>query len=289
MKATHKKIGLFPVFLCIGLIVYAACIAAPLLYGFLTSLKVEDDYILNATGFPHPVSFDNYIQAFQGFYVITDSGKKVYFEILLLNSGLYALGSAFMSVAVPCIAAYVVANYNYKICTIVKSFVIISIVIPIVGSLPSELQLAQNLGLYNNFFGVWLMSGHIRTMYFLILCQTFKAFPKGYSEAAAIDGAGEFTVFFKIIIPLAKNALLTIMLIKLIEFWNDYQTPLIFMPENPTLAYGLHLFRFNTNTEYATTPMMMTGCMLVFLPIFALFMVFKNRIIGNLTIGGLKG
>lgn len=291
-KTPKPKFTVMAVILLIGLVVYTLCLVLPLCYGLMTSLKTNEDYTLNPIGFPDPLSFENYAKAFEGFFVkiySANSMKNVYIEKMVLNSLLYALGCSFMSVAVPCLAAYVVANYKYKICNVIYVFVIISIILPIVGSLPSELQLAKSLGLYDNFFGLWILSGHIRSMYFLILHATFKAFPKDYAEAAKIDGGGPFTVFFRIMIPLTKNVFFTIMLIKFIEFWNDYQTALIYMPSNPTLSYGLYLFRFNTNTEFATTPMTLTGCMMVFLPILVIFLCFRNRIIGNLTIGGLKG
>ena len=261
-------------------------------YGFMTSLKTNDDYTLNPIGFPNPIYFQNYFKAFEGFFVTVFSTDKVYdvfLERMFLNSVLYALGCSFMSVAIPCMASYVVANYKYKICAVISGFVIVSMILPIVGSLPSELQMARSLGLYDNFWGLWIMSGHIRSMYFLVLLATFKALPKDYAEAARIDGGGPFTVFFRIMLPLVRNVFFTIMLIKFIEFWNDYQTPLVYMPSNPTLSYGLYLFRYNTNTEYFTTPMSLTGCMLVFIPVLIIFLCFRNRIIGNLTIGGIKG
>ncbi len=288
----HSKFSLMSVILIVLLILYSLCLLLPLAYGLFTSIKTNEDYVNNPTGFPNPLYFQNYIKAFEGFFVTIYSGNRVYdvfLEKMFLNSALYALGCSFMSVAIPCIAAYVVANYKYKICNAIYGFVIVSMILPIVGSLPSELQLAKTLGLYDNFWGLWIMSGHIRSMYFLVLLATFKSFPKDYAEAANIDGGGAFTVFFRIMLPLARNVFFTIMLIKFIEFWNDYQTPLIYMPSNPTLSYGLYLFRYNTNTEYATMPMTLTGCMIVFLPIFIIFLCFRNRIIGNLTIGGIKG
>ncbi len=275
-----------------ALIVYSLCLLLPLFYGLMFSLKTNDDYTNHPIGFPNPLYFQNYIKAFEGFFVTIYNSNRVYdvfLERMFLNSTLYALGCSFMSAAVPCIAAYVVANYKYKICKAIYGFVIVSMILPIVGSLPSELQLAKTLGLYDNFLGLWIMSGHIRSMYFLVLLATFKSFPKDYAEAAKIDGGGPFTVFFRIMLPLARNVFFTIMLIKFIEFWNDYQTPLVYMPSNPTLSYGLYLFRYNTNTEYATMPMTLTGCMMVFIPILIIFLCFRNRIIGNLTIGGIKG
>lgn len=176
-----------------ALIVYSLCLLLPLCYGLMFSLKTNDDYTNHPIGFPNPLYFQNYIKAFEGFFVTIYNSNRVYdvfLERMFLNSTLYALGCSFMSAAVPCIAAYVVANYKYKICKAIYGFVIVSMILPIVGSLPSELQLAKTLGLYDNFLGLWIMSGHIRSMYFLVLLATFKSFPKDYAEALKLTAAG---------------------------------------------------------------------------------------------------
>ena len=109
-----------------------------------------------------------------------------------------------------------------------------------------------------------------------------------------MDGASELTVMVRIMIPLVRNVIMTVMLIRLIEFWNDYQMPLLYMPSRPTLAYGAWwLGTANSSTtgstdEFFEVPYRMTACSIVVVPILILFILFKEKIIGNVSMGGVK-
>ena len=110
-----------------------------------------------------------------------------------------------------------------------------------------------------------------------------------YEQAAKIDGANNFFILIKIILPLVRNIFFTVMLVNFIAFWNDYQVPLMYMPSYPTLAYGMYILANTKENGLSTVPMRMTGAMLLFLPILAVFIIFQNRLLGNLTMGGIKG
>ena len=110
-----------------------------------------------------------------------------------------------------------------------------------------------------------------------------------YTEAAKIDGAGNLAVLLRIILPLVRNTFFTVMLINFIAFWNDYQTPLIYMPSYPTIALGMFYMASTTENGLSTVPMRMTGAMLMLIPILVLFLCFHKRLLGNLTVGGIKG
>lgn len=176
-----------------ALIVYSLCLLLPLCYGLMFSLKTNDDYTNHPIGFPNPLYFQNYIKAFEGFFVTIYNSNRVYdvfLERMFLNSTLYALGCSFMSAAVPCIAAYVVANYKYKICKAIYGFVIVSMILPIVGSLPSELQLAKTLGLYDNFLGLWIMSGISGACIFWFFSPLSSRFRKTMPRPLKLTAAG---------------------------------------------------------------------------------------------------
>ena len=74
-----------------------------------------------------------------------------------------------------------------------------------------------------------------------------------------------------------------------IGFWNDYQVPLLYMPSYPTVAYGMYNMANTRENNLSSVPMRMTGAMLMFIPIFTLFLIFQKRLLGNLTVGGIKG
>ena len=81
-----------------------------------------------------------------------------------------------------------------------------------------------------------------------------------YTEAACIDGAGNLSVLLRIILPLSRNTFFTVMLINFITFWNDYQTPLIYMPSKPTVAYGMFVIANATDARAVHDPYAHDGC-----------------------------
>ena len=89
-------------------------------------------------------------------------------------------------------------------------------------------------------------------------------------------------------LPLVKNTFLTIFLIRFIEFWNDYQTPLLFIPNKPTISYGLYRFGNSNNADLSNVTMQLMGCLIVLVPILVVFIFFQKRIMGNITMGGVK-
>ena len=93
----------------------------------------------------------------------------------------------------------------------------------------------------------------------------------------------------RIMIPLAKNVFATIFLLRLIGLWNDYQTPLLYFPSKPTLSYGL--YRFTTDTAGVagtSTPLALATCFLLMIPILIVFLFTSEKLIGNVSVGGLK-
>ena len=133
------------------------------------------------------------------------------------------------------------------------------------------------------------MRANFLGMYFLVFYAIFQSVPDSYIEAARVDGAGNFMIFIRIMLPLVKNTFFTVLLIQTITAWNEYQVPLVFLPSHPTLAMWLFKFSLSSKTELSSIPMKVTGCMLLFIPIFTVFIIFNKRLLGNVSLGGLKG
>ena len=161
-------------------------------------------------------------------------------------------------------------------------------IIPIVGNIPANLLLLKDLGIYDSFFGALAMKFNFMGMYFLVFHAAFKSLAKEYAEAAMIDGASELRIMSVIILPLVKSALYTVFLIRFIEFWNDYQMALLYLPSHPTLAYGVFYMSKSSKNSLSAEPLRMAACMVVVLPILVLFIALRNKIMGNLTMGGVK-
>lgn len=277
------------------LLVYSLSLLWLVLWGLTSSFKdyYSDFSLGNAGGFPKKIVFSNYKLVFENFcYEVVDSSGayKINAFGLIEYTLLYAVGSAFFTTVTPCVVAYVVSRFGkkYKWLNVYTSVVLVCLILPIVGNYPSELRVVRMLGLYDSIFGIWIMKSHFLSMYYMVFLGTFSSMPDGYAEAAKIDGAGNFTVFFRIYLPLVRNLFFTVMLLQGIYFWNDFQTPLLYLPTYPTLAYWLYRFTENTKVELSFVPVKAAGAMLLVVPIFILFAAFNKKMMGNLSLGGLK-
>lgn len=290
-KVLKTKFSPFTIVLMIVLAVYVLSMFTLIGWALITSFKSPNDFRTNAIGMPEKFVW-NYTFVYTKFYVsvLTESGMEVvYMETMFVYSILYSLGCAFFQTLVPCITAYLCARFNYKFSKIVYTAVIVVMILPIVGSLPAELQMAKNTGLYDSIWGLWIMKANFLGMYFLVFYDGFKGLSMTYTEAAKIDGASNMHILLAIVLPLVKNIFFTVMLVNFIGFWNDYQVPLLYMPSYPTVAYGMYNMANTRENNLSSVPMRMTGAMLMFIPIFTLFLIFQKRLLGNLTVGGIKG
>jgi N-acetylglucosamine transport system permease protein len=162
-------------------------------------------------------------------------------------------------------------------------------IIPTVGTLPSEIAIADSLKLYNTVYGMLFMKSYVTGLYFLSFYASLRVIPKDYEEAAYLDGAGNFRVMLNIMLPMASGVFSTVFLLNFIGYWNDYQTPMIYMPGYPTLAYGLYyLCNVPRNDIDSSVPMQLAGCTLMAVPLLLLFTTCHKKLLGNVSLGGLK-
>lgn len=298
-----KKRNISVLSICLFLILLAYCISlfVPLIWALFTSVKDQTDFLDHPLDLPQKYVFENFSTVMEEFEVNARVNYMVDGELILwqekhdfgqmvINTLLYVGGSAFAATLIPCITAYVCAKFpKKKMSGIICAIVIATMIIPIVGSYPSEITMLKNLGLYNTLAGAWIQKANFLGMYFLVFHAAFKGLAKEYSEAAEIDGASEFTIMTRVMLPLVRNAFFTVFLIKFVEFWNDYQMPLLYLPSRPTLTYGLYFVSNYTGNTISTVPLRMAGCLIILLPILVLYIAFKEKLMGNITMGGVKG
>lgn len=291
---------IFEIIIFILLTFFVLILFLMIAWGLLTSLKENSDFRSNVLGFPEKWEFVNYLTVIKNFYVevsktVYSAGsmyivqKRVELAELLLNTLIYSVGGSFLSALCPCLVAYCVAKYDkWFVSKVIYSTVLVIMIIPIVGNLPATLSVMQFLGIYDNIFGNLLTKFNFTNFYFLVFYGGYKAVAKDYTEAAYLDGASEWQTFFLIILPLVKNVFGTIMLIKFIEFWNDYTAVLVYLPTHPTLAYGIFIMSTTTITGLSTAPIRIAGAMILFVPTVIIFSFFQKRLLGNLSMGGVK-
>ena len=276
----------------IFLTIYALSLVLLLFWALMTSFKSQGDFRVNIVGLPQQFEW-NYGFVFDQFKyeVFFEGYGKVGISVgyMFLYSVLYAGGCAIVKAMTTCLTAYCCARYRYKFGRVVTFLVILAMTMPIVGALPAEIHLAKSLGLYDSIIGQYVMKMNFLGMYYLVFFAMFKSVPKEFDEAAKIDGAGDFTIMVKVVLPTIVPTLLTVTLLTFIGFWNDYQVPLIYLPHYPTISQGLQRM-INTNLNgLSTVPMRMTASMIVLIPILVLFVAFQKKLVGNITFGSIKG
>lgn len=293
MEKSKKKISIFEIVIGIVLLLYCAILIVLFAWALNTSLKTFDNFAKDHIWLTNTFAFKNYITAFTEIqYQVTVPGEGVfykYYETMLLYSVLYAGGCALFQVFCTAVMAYCTAKYKNAVSTILHYVVIVTLILPIVGNTPSMIEVTKALNLHNKIWGVWIMKLGFNNMYYLIFYAAFKALSWEYAESAFIDGASHFTVFFKIMLPLMMTLVGTVYLLYFISYWNDYQVPMFYIPDYRTAAYGLFVVYTSTDGESSYPPVKIAGGVFIFVPIFIVFIIFRNKIMGNLTEGGIKG
>jgi len=274
------------------LTLYSITIIGALLWALNSSLKARLDFRANLFGLPKKFMFGNFISAFHELSVPIEKGAgtdNVYLWGMIFNSLLIAVVPVTVRILTTAICSYTIAKYNFRGKQLIYNIIIIVMIMPIVGNLPSAMQISKAIGFYDKIWATWLTSGVIWTSDFLILYAVYKGIPWDYAEAALIDGATDWQVYWKIMIQLSKTTILVLVLIGFIASWNDYNTSLIWLPSYPSLAYGLYYFQFSNSQIASSITIQLSACSISILPIFIVFMIFKDKMMGCLTMGGLKG
>ena len=310
-KIKHKM-DVFQIVLYVIVSLYVLSMIFVLGFGLLNSFKAARDYQNNLFGLPRfkldrnnkqiwGWRLDNYPIAFRMFRApVMENGnvRDALVMEMFLNSLIYAVGLTVFTMASEIIMAYAIAKYDFKLKKFFYGVAVVVMLIPIIGSLASEVKFADALHLKDSFLGVFIMKCKFTGIYFLVFYAAFKSISWTYAEAAQIDGASHLRVFLEVMLPLVGSTVSAVFVLLFIEYWNDYYVPMIFMPNKPTLSYGL--FRIQSSTDQIdlvingvrqslTTPRKLAACFMACIPILIVFIIFRDKIMGNVTMGGIKG
>lgn len=274
--------------------IYSTSLIYPIVWMLINSFQDPLDYFNklavggNPFELPKTWHFDNYDYAISRMYAIASTGRKIYVYEMMFNS-IWYVGLQVPLVVWYAIYGYVLSKYKFKGGGLIHGFIIFTMVFQIEGSGGAALKLDQLLGLYNNplrmFWGYLGISFGFST---LIMIGFYSKVSWHYAEAVFMDGGGHFTAFFKVMLPQAKPMLITFGMLTFISSWNDYMTPLVYLPDYPTLASGL--YRIQTSfSRTGNMPAYFAGLIVITMPVIVLFCCASNKIMENFSIGGLKG
>ena len=228
------------------------------------------------------LNFENFSTALS---VLKVNGNT--YLMLVFNSVWYSVGSMILSLFFTSCTTYVVCKYKFFGRNFLYSMVIFTMMLPIVGAMPATYRFYKTINIVNSpailLTALGGFSGN-----FLILYSFYKGISWEYAEAAFIDGANNTKVYFSIMLPMALPAISVLFVTGFISHWNEYMAISIYMPQMPTLAYGLYVYE--SNMKYlGNQPVYFAGVLLAVIPCLVLFCIFQNTIMQTVHLGGIKG
>lgn len=292
-KTKHTSVAGWICFAFLAL--YTLCLIGIMYWVVISSFKHRFDFRVNVFGLPSlkwGVYFQNYVDAFTLFRVpVAREGylpRDVYLAEMLFNSFTYAIGCAVSATFCRFFVAYACAKYKFPGAKFIRNMVIVLMIVPLVGSQAAEIKMIISLGLYDSIPAQWFLKYSFLGMYFLVFYGIINGISHDYWDAASLDGASHFALLFKIYIPMCSTTIFGICVMEFIGYWNEWGTALYYLPSHPVVAYGLYLIQFSTYTDI-TIPMKFAASFMSAVPSVVLFILFRNKFMGNITMGGLKG
>ena len=288
-KTEKKPLTLYKIFVYVALGLLAISILVPVIWVFLASLKENAQFYGNPWTLPNGIHLENFTRAFEK----ANMGQFMLNSIIVTGLGLIIL----LVVSLP--ASYVLARYNFlgkkfwNTLMMAGLFINVNyIVVPIFLMLnDGDRFLAQfNLQFFiNNPFilaVVYAATAIPFTVY--LLSSYFRSLPKAYEEAALIDGCGYFKTMVKIMFPMAKPSIVTVILFNFLAFWNEYIIALTLLPgPDKTLPVGLQNMMAvqKAATDFGAQ---YAGLVIVMLPTLILYILVQKKLTQGMTLGGLK-
>ncbi|MGH2533622.1 MAG: carbohydrate ABC transporter permease, partial [Thermomicrobiales bacterium] len=268
------RAGLY-VLLVLGVVV----MATPFVWTLLASFKENTDI------FRAPVQFLPRVWTQENYRDLL-SGEQIPFLRQFANSAIIAVGQTILTVILASLAGFAFAKYEFFGKRLLFLLTLLTLMIPFEVTVVPLFQLMIDIGWLDTYWAV-IVPGAINAFGVFFMRQVMLAVPNDLLDAARADGATEFGIYWRIVLPLARGGLAVLAVLSFLGAWNDYLWPLIALrsPDMFTLPIGLATLSGLYRIEWG---MIMAGAILTTLPILALFLWTRNHIISGLTAGAIK-
>jgi raffinose/stachyose/melibiose transport system permease protein len=255
--------------------IYAAISVLPLLTMVGNSFRTHFEIASDPWPIPVNPTIENYVNA----WVRAD------FATYALNSVIITVSSVLLSAIVSIPAAYALARWRFRGRGGLESLFMSGLLIPFMLAILPMFYLMDFLGLIDNPLSLVLIyaaNGIPFTIF--ILTAFFRQLPGELEEAALIDGAGHLAVFWRVMLPLVRPAIATVLIFRFVPIWNDFLMPLVMLRsrDNYTLGVGLTSFFGEYQTDWAS---LFAGLVIATVPLLVLFIIATRQIIDGLTAG----
>jgi len=264
----------------LSLIAASVVVLLPLGVVFLTSLK-SDKEMANDSGAltlpDDPLNFHNYVTAFEDGRMLSAFANTA---IILV----FAIGG---TVLIGSMTAYAIDRFTFRFKKLVVALFLLAALVPGVTTQVATFRIVNSFGMFNTLWApiALYMGTDIVSIY--IFLQFVRSIPASLDEAARIDGANAFTIYRKIIFPLLKPAIATVVIVKGITVYNDFYIPFLYMPSQDLGVISTSLFRFK-GPFGAHWETISAGAILVILPTLIVFLCLQRYIYNGFTRGATR-
>lgn len=263
--------------------IYALSLLYVLIFCFLNSFKTPTEYFDDSFALPTALRFVNYAKAFRELSV-----ESAGFFQMLFNSFWWAGGHVVFHMGVIIFFAYAIARFRFPGRSALLFLNYICILVTVYGETSATYVYYAELGILDSPLILLSATGAFGSTVMIVM-SFMNSLSWGYAEAAEIDGANEFRIFFSVYVPLLMPIIGTLGLVQFINTWNDYMGPLLYMESYPTLASGLYQYRVYSVERKGNYPIYFAGLLLTVTPVLILYTAFSDMIMTNMGVGGLKG
>ena len=269
-------IGRYALLFALGIV--AILMASPLILTLFSSLKPPTELVNPPWYPPFDVTFEHYIR-------VWTEGK---FSRYFLNTLIISTVDAIAMIGIASLAAYALVFIRFRGKSIVQILFLVGLMIPVTAIILPLYSVVRSVGLVNTHLGVIFADLALAVSVFIFLFSSyFLSVPKALHEAARIDGATEFQTYWRVIMPIARPAVVTTALLEFLWSWNDLLLRLLLLPrdEMRTLSVGLLNFQGIMTRDVAG---LSSGTVIMALPVVLLFLVFQRHFVRGMTQGAVK-
>ena len=247
----------------------------------MSSLKTNQELFANVWAPPETLQWSNYVEAWQ----------RSHMDRYFVNSIIVSSTTVIVTALVASMASYIFARYTFPGNQLLLLFFIAGMAIPLQLIMVPIYLMFNRLHFINFLPGLIMMYITISLPFSIfVLTGFFRTLPKELEEAAILDGASEYQVFWLVMLPLASPGLYTISIFNFLGIWNEYLFAIFLLndPAKMTIPVGIYNLR-NTMGATADWTSMFAGLIIILVPTLIFYLIFQNRIIGGLTAGAIKG
>ncbi|HZF92490.1 carbohydrate ABC transporter permease [Streptomyces sp.] len=279
-RPRRRSFGIATTLTYVSLVVASLVVLIPLVVVFLTSLKTSREVADGGGALSLPddwLNFSNYATAFTDGHMLTAFGNTA-FILLFSITGTVVIGS---------MTAYAVDRFDFRFKKLVMALFLIATLVPGVTTQVATFQVVNSFGLFDTRWAPILLYMGTDIVSIYIFLQFIRSIPVSLDEAARLDGANAFTIYRKIIFPMLKPAIATVVIIKGITTYNDFYIPFLYMPSEDLGTISTALFRFK-GPFGAHWENISAGAILVILPTLLVFLFLQRYIYNGFAQGATK-